>query len=112
MAVTAEQVRAFVNVDSDADNEVQSCLVAAKALLDEYVEDVPTDENDQTTLPDAIYDRAWLLVAAELFHQDRAPNGVLNQQFEDGPPVPIRVSADPLRPAYPLLASWVPPVIA
>lgn len=118
MSVTATQLRDFVAVSATevSDTALEGYVATATALVDEYLRDVPvTVPPEEPTVPVAIRDRAELLVAAEMFTQDQAPNGFLNQQFDttDGLVTqPVRISSDPLRPAYPLLSSWVPPVIA
>lgn len=99
-------LRAFVGAGSSQDGELLACLETTGELLDRYLEDV--DEADP--VPEQVRDRAHLLAAAEMFHQGQAPNGFLNQQFEDGTTTPVRVGSDPLRPAYPLLTRWVNPV--
>lgn len=106
MAVTQERLRNFVGASTSDNDELDSCLAATKDLLDEHLEDV----DPASAVPVNVYDRAHLLAAAEMFNQGKAPNGFLNQQFEDGTEVPVRIGADPLRPAYPLLSKWVPPV--
>jgi hypothetical protein len=113
VAVTVTQLRDHVNVGPSevTDAALGGYLTAAAALLDDYLIDVPATE----PVPEAIVDRSLLLVAAEMFGQDQAPNGILNQQFDTADGVtslPVRVTADPLRPAYGLLSRWVPPVVA
>jgi hypothetical protein len=106
MAVNAAALKVFVNASDRHQELLDTASVMAPDLVAAYVGDA--------TVPQTILEHAELLVAAELFHASRAPNGVLNQQFasEDGTQaVPIRVSGDPLRPARPLLAPWVLPVI-
>lgn len=102
--VTATQLRAFVNTGDDHDVELQSCLDTCRELIEAYI--------DGAKVPDRIYGRALLLAAAEMFNQGQAPNGVVNQQYDDAVEVPVRIGSDPLRPAYPLLSRWVDPVIA
>jgi hypothetical protein len=103
MAVDVTTLRRKVGAGATVyDADLQSILDAASALLTEYVGDAE--------IGDAILDRAQLLVAAEMFHHDKAPNGIVNQQYDtaDGTGVtPIRIGRDPLAPAYPLLAPFV-----
>jgi hypothetical protein len=116
VAVTKEELRSFVGADTSADVECQSCLDVTKVLLDNYLaaDAAPPLE---TAVPTALYDRAHLLAAAEMFNQGQAPNGVENQQFDDGGAsgyrvgVPVRIGSDPLRPAYSLLQQYVLPAI-
>jgi hypothetical protein len=106
VAVTTSDLRSLVGAGSETtDAELTGHIETAEELVGAYVED--------NVVPVGILDRCYLVVAAEMFNQDQAPNGVLNQQYdtEDGTiATPIRIGADPLRPAYPLLARWVLPV--
>lgn len=110
MAINADQLRAEVNagpVDASSvdDTYLDNCISVANELLKqyagaEYITDIPT----------VVAEKAWLAVAVEIFNQRRAPNGVLNQTFqtfEGTQAAPVRISADPLRPAYSLLERWV-----
>lgn len=105
--VTAEDVRNQVGAGADRDPDCRAALDLARALLDEHLADVDRDD----PVPAAVYRRALILAAAEAFNQAEAPNGVLNQQYDDGTSAPIRIGADPLRPAYPLVQRWVLPVV-
>lgn len=108
MAVTAADLRAEVQAGTSVgDALLTSTIEVAESLLREYVGEV------YTTIPTKVFDRAWTAVAVDLFNQRRAPNGVLNQQFatETGSEsFAVRISADPLRPARPLLKPWVAPL--
>lgn len=111
MSVAAEDLARLVNT-TESDGVLQVCLDESAALVDRYLEG--HGDVDEPP-PAAILDRAYLLVAAELFNQRQAPNGYLNQQFDapDGiQSEPIRISRDPLAAARPLLAQWVYPSIA
>lgn len=107
MVITLEQLRDFVRTadGEDFDTELQSCIDVTDKLLDELLEDA------LETVPEEVRDRAHLLSAAEMFNQGQAPNGVLNQQYDDGTSAPIRIGADPLRPAYPLVGRYLPGAI-
>lgn len=107
MAVDPSALKTFVNASDIHQDLLDNAAAMAPDLVAALV-------GDTLGVPQAILDHAELLVAAELFHASRAPNGVLNQQFasDDGTQsIPIRISGDPLRPARPLLAPWVLPVI-
>ena len=84
------------------------CVTVSHELLLQYV------QQQGATVPDPVFDRAWLVSAVDLFNQSQAPNGVLAQQFTDSDGgttnVPVRISRDPLAGAYPLLALYVDPV--
>ena len=103
------QLRELVGADDDTlDSELQDYLDTAVELLGKYLGDNDVTLDD---VPAVVLSRATRVVANELFNQDRAPNGYLNQQFagDDGTEsVAVRISTDPLRPAYALLKMWVP----
>lgn len=104
MAVTAEDLARHINARADTPG-LDDLLATAATLLQQYVADAIED------VPDETFDRAHLLVAAELHFQDQAPNGVLNQQYDVGDTTvstPIRINRDPLTPAYPVLRLWMP----
>lgn len=114
MAVTKIDLRKLVGVSTTeaTDADLEGYLTLATAMVDKFVAD-DLAEVPPVFIPAAAMDRAYLLVAAELFGQDQAPNGVLNQQYETetGPvATPVRISSDPLRPAYGVLSLWVSPV--
>lgn len=89
------------------DAALEDYLATAVELVAAYTQDVPDDE----PVPSAVLARAQRAVAAELHNQDQAPNGFLNQEFNDGAEsVPVRIGTDPLRPARALLGLWVDPV--
>lgn len=108
MAIDADDLTAEVGTTSADADIVANCVAVAEALLTQYVgaafAGIPVD----------IFDRAWLVVGVELFNQRKAPNGYVNQEYAtpDGGTgeVAVRLSADPLRPAYPILSPWVDPV--
>lgn len=105
MAVTAENLRTEVGANPAADlAPFTSAVNVADTLLRKYVGD------EYVNIPLGVYEAAWLAVAVDLYNQRQAPNGVLNQQFAtpDGSvTAPVRISADPLRPARPLLEQYV-----
>ena len=104
MAIDVNDLRTEVNATTNDDVALTNCVAVAAALLAEYV-------SDPTLVPEVIYDKAWLAVGVELFNQRQAPNGILMVQDygPDGSPssLPVRVSADPMRPAYPLLKMFL-----
>ena len=107
MAVTVEQVVAYVGATLRHAEECERCLAEAADLLGKHIADGGADVDD---IPATVYDRALLVTAAELFNQSKSPNGFVNQQFEDGSGTIVRLSRDPLSPAYPLLSRWVAPL--
>lgn len=105
MAVTTADLREFVGATTNDDSLLSGCLLEATELVDKYVGD--------NEVPDAILDRAYVEVAADLFHRRNAPNGIANQQFAlpDGGfgGQAIRIARDPLTAAYKILGRWVSP---
>lgn len=114
MAVTKEQVRSEVNASAAAisDDKIEAEIDLATVLVNGYLGG-PMDGSapDPLPVPEAAYDKAIVVVAVESINQSNAPNGVLNQVYDvgvgDQSVTPVRVSRDPLKPAYPVLAPWV-----
>lgn len=113
MTVTADQLRVEVGTTETklSDDQADALIAVAVALVNKHVLGDDTETEVTDVVPTEVVDRAVLLVAVEQFNQDNAPNGVLNQAFDlgvgDTVSTPIRVSRDPMKPAYPLLAPWV-----
>jgi hypothetical protein len=105
VTVTRDEVRDKLRASSVSvpDNDIDKALAVARELVDEYTK--------AATVPPKVIDRAVFLVTVEQLTQDKAPNGVLNQSFvtDDGDSgsTPVRISRDPLKPAYPVLDRWV-----
>lgn len=107
MALDAAKLRNHAHAGGQvSDDELNDCLESAAELLKELI--------DKKVVPSKTLERAQMLVANEMLQQDLAPNGLLNQQFDNGnETIPIRIGRDPLRPAYPLLAPFgVGPMVA
>lgn len=100
-------------VSGPADNQLLlDALADANAMVDEYVAEQAPEGFE---VPDSIHDRAVLRCAVELFNQDKAPNGVVNQQYDLGngevSSTPIRIGRDPMTGARAILdAAWTLPV--
>lgn len=95
MAVTAEEVRVFVGAETGEHTAlIADSLSEALTLVAKYVGTAPVAE--------ALRDRAVLEVAADLFHRRNAPNGITNQ-FDIADGQPLRISRDPMAPAYKIL---------
>lgn len=125
MAVTITSLAAHVGTaPGEATELLTSCLAEADALVAKYNvrESWVTGATPGTSVrvpgvyvatdaPEVIVDRAVIEVAADLFHRRNAPNGIVNAQFAgfDGAPAAVRISRDPLAPAYPILRRWVTP---
>lgn len=88
---------------TESDDDLTTMLLVASQLVTDYV--------GTNVVPQVILDEATLLVAVEKHNQDKAPNGVLNVQWDDGTgATPIKVTRDPLTPAYPILSRYVAPL--
>lgn len=113
MAVTKEQLRTEVGAGPGDDELLDRCLAEALDDIATYLLDNDVIAAD---LPPTILDRAVRVAAADAFHTSKAPNGIANQEYDQGngevTSVPIRVSRDPLRGARKVLELYVGPVIA
>lgn len=109
-APTTANLRRLVGAGAAiTDATLQEYLDEAAGELGPYVEDKIVE-----AIPDGTFGRAQLIVAVEMYNQDKAPNGILNQQYDAGDGLvstPIRIGSDPLRPAYPILARYMPGAI-
>lgn len=113
MTVTKEQVREEINASSTAvsDDKITRELALATRQVNKYLGG-PDDGSapNPPPVPAEAYDKAVLLVTVEAINQSLAPNGVLNQVYDGGAgdlvSTPLRISRDPLKPAYPVLAPW------
>lgn len=100
MTVTVDDLRGLVNTSIEDDSVLTQCLEFGEELVKRYVSRVSPG-----SIPPTVLNEAVLVAAADQFNRRKAPNGVLNQQFDDG--APVRVSRDPLVSVRPILASWV-----
>lgn len=103
MAMTWEDLKAYVNAPAADDELVEANWLEAHALITVFIGDA--------TVPSVIHDRARIVVGAELYGQRAAPNGIAQFATFDGQNA-IRVARDPLTGAYPLLSRFVPLGIA
>lgn len=106
---TLADLKAYLGITSTNDDAVlQDCLDMAQALVD--VRNVKWDSTSEAYVtsdaPATVVDRAAIAVAAEIWNQKKAPNGISQFAAYDGVN-PIRVARDPMVAAYPLLAPWV-----
>lgn len=97
MAVTAADLKGYVNASAVDDAFLTSCLATATAMVVQYVGGAEVPENAR--------DRAVLEVSSELFHRRQAPNGIA--QFATPDASPVRVARDPMLGAYPILNRWM-----
>jgi len=111
MAVTAEEVRVFVGAEAGEHTAlIADCLAEASAMVTKYLSNGYYDYSvtpavyvaSQVAVDAGLRDRAVLEVAADLFHRRNAPNGITNQ-FDIADGQPLRISRDPMAPAYKIL---------
>ena len=111
MTVTDDELRLRVNAGPADDQLVSDSLITAGELVDNYITEQGIADLE---VPAAVHDRAVLRCAIDLFNQDKAPNGIVNQQYDLGqgdiPSAPIRISRDPMIGARALLdRAWTLP---
>lgn len=105
MTMELSDFKAYINEKTDTNDVLlEACLADAIVLLNKYV--------GEAAVPEEIQDRSSLIVAADLYERRKAPNGIVNQQFQNFDGVgqaPARIARDPLAGVYPLLNRWVLP---
>lgn len=115
MAVVVADVKVYIGeTGADFDGLLADCLSEAQALVTKYnvKYDSTTETYVATSAPEVIVDRAVVTVAADLFNRRNAPNGVVNQQFENfggDQGQAVRIARDPMNGAYKILQRWVLP---
>lgn len=103
-AVTT-RLAAIVGTTSTVGGEfLSSCAEEAIELVDTYA--------GTAVVPAVVMIRAYLEVAADLWHRRTARNGVAGFEDAEISPSPVRINRDPMTPAYPLLRPYVTPGIA
>jgi hypothetical protein len=123
VATNEAELRTEVGAQATPANDAKltKCLAIATELVNKWIADnVPDAEivPDHDEVPEVMFDQAVLTAAADIWHQSKAPNGVVNQQFQPGigtadlAATPIRISRDPLRGVRPLLSLWIGPPVA
>lgn len=102
--ITPSDLVQYVGAISDEDlAAAQHFIDTATALVDGFC--------GAALVPEAVLNHAYTVVAAEMFSQREAPNGIA--QYADGvTTTPMRVARDPMRGAYPVLARYIGPAIA
>ena len=103
MAMTWQDLKAYVNAPAADDDLVEANWDEASELIDVFI--------GTSEVPAVILDRARIVVGAELYGQRAAPNGIAQFATFDGQSA-IRVARDPMTGAYPLLGRYVPLGIA
>lgn len=109
MAVTVDDLKAYVNAGASAVDLLTSCLADATVMVDGYTVDA---QGVPVGVPSGVKDRCYLIVAADLYARRNAPNGIVAQQFataDGAAATAARVARDPLAGAYPLLNRYVSP---
>jgi hypothetical protein len=97
--ITVTDLRDTVNgLAATDDTYLEKVLAAAQARVSKYVGD--------HDVPSAVLDDAVRQCASELHARLSAPGGVAGFSSIDGGV--IRVSADAMKPVYPMLDPWVP----
>ena len=100
-----DDLKAYINFMGDEkDTLLQKCLDDALSLLTVYV--------GSAAVPVNILDRCTLMVAADLWERRNAPNGIVNQQYQEFNGVgqmPARIARNPMAGVYDLLRPWVLP---
>ena len=99
-AITPTDLAAFVAAPS-TDPYLQACCDEASELVSTYA------GPSAASVPIAVYRRATLEVAADLYHRRSARNGVAGFDDNDLTPAPVRINRDPLVPARPILRPWL-----
>lgn len=113
MTVTRVQVREDLNAStaSVSDAKIDEELAIATAMINKHLGSEDGQAPNPLPVPVVIYDKAVRVVAVESINQSLAPNGVLNQVYDVGggdlTSTPVRISRDPLKPAYPVLDPWL-----
>lgn len=103
MAMTWQDLKAYVNAPAADDELVEANWDEASELIDVFI--------GTSEVPAVILDRARIVCGAELYGQRAAPNGIAQFATFDGQNA-IRVARDPLVGCYPLLSRYVPLGIA
>lgn len=90
---------------SEGGEYVTQCLEEAHQLVTDYV-------GKGVTVPDSVLERAVIETAANLFWRREAQHGIATFGGGESDVQTVHISTDPLRIARPLLARYMPPVIA
>lgn len=102
--LTSKDLQAYVGATGNTPPTfVVTCWREAQSLVDTFVG--PALLLDPTRLPVVDLDRAYLEVGSELYHRQKAPNGIAQFATPDG--AAVRVARDPMVGAYPILRQYV-----
>lgn len=105
MTLNWETLATYVGADYTQEAALTRLLELAKALVDGLL-DGSRLVNELKPVPAVVLDECYLQVAAELFDRSQTPS---SGQYTPEGGVQLRVSRDPLRPAYGILRRWVVP---
>lgn len=108
MALSIERLRKRVGAGTGDNGLLQEALDDAKDIVTAYIEDCgKTIGTDGVSV--RLYERAVIRCASSLFNQDKAPSGVVNQQYDIGngeiASTPAQIGLDPMKSARVLLAA-------
>ena len=102
MAVVPATFYQYVNALTPEDQTLaEGALNEAGALVSAFV-----GANNPYGVPQPVIDRAQSEVAAELYYRKGTRAGIAGFDADGG--MPFRVGVDPLKPAYPLFAPFIP----
>lgn len=99
MAMGPEDLNEYVGGDHKHSVQAERMWELATAMVDKYI--------GSSNVPPVVRDEAILQVAAELM--DRAEGPVAPNVGQFAVSIPLRVSRDPMAPAYGILKRWVVP---
>lgn len=110
MAVDINDLKLRIKTSNASDVPLLTdALAEAQERILSYIADSGKQLAD---IPETAVDRATLRCAVALFWQDKAPNGVVNQQYDLGDgeiaSTPVRIGLDPMKGARAALNQWIP----
>lgn len=100
--VTWQELRDEVGTSDAKQPQLEKCLAFAVVAVDRHI--------GSAEVPQPVRERAVLGVAVGEWNRKLAPSGTATSQFDSGAGVvstPIRISRDPLAPAYRILAPYL-----
>jgi hypothetical protein len=107
MALTIEDLRLRTGAGTGDNTLLQDALDDATDMVTEFIEDCGKSIGDDVSV--RIYERAVLRCATSLYNQDKAPKGVVNEQYDMGngdiASAPAQIGLDPMKSARALLAA-------
>jgi hypothetical protein len=108
MALNIERLRKRVGAGTGDNALLQEALDDATDVVTTYIEDCGKTVGTGGVSV-RLFERAVLRCATTLFNQDKAPSGVVNQQYDIGngeiASTPAQIGLDPMKSARALLAA-------